>query len=122
MHETICKEMKNILDFPKFFTRIVDDTMTIIRGNNSTYRPIEIDLIQKIVFLINALTDELNLELYTFRLLLSKQMKSLIEVFILILLTIFYYGEQKNYFNQQILTLKEQKSSLLNYFISRIVP
>jgi hypothetical protein len=114
--------MKNILDFPKFFTRIVDDTMTIIRGNNSTYRPIEIDLIQKIVFLINALTDELNLELYTFRLLLSKQMKSLIEVFILILLTIFYYGEQKNYFNQQILTLKEQKSSLLNYFISRIVP
>jgi GTPase Era involved in 16S rRNA processing len=112
----------NILCVTILFNRIVQETVAIIVGNSAIRRPIEIDLIQKIVGLINTIINEINLELVVFKLALSKQTKSSIHTFILILLTMYYYDEQKNHFHQQILTLNKEKQSLLTYFISMVVP
>ncbi len=112
----------NILCISILFNKIVQETVAIVNGNGTVCRPIEIDLIQKIVGLINTVINEINLELLVFKLSLSKQAKSSIHTFILILLTMFYYDEQKHHFNQQILTLNKEKPSLLTYFISMVVP
>ncbi len=128
-HEMILNELdekspsnSNIVNISKFFDKILQEVITIIHGNDVVPRPIEIDIVQKIVGLLNTDINEINLELLVFRLLLSKQTKSNIHLFVLILLTIFYYNEQKKHFIQQLDTLEAQKSSLLNYFISMVVP
>ncbi|CAF1183940.1 unnamed protein product [Adineta ricciae] len=128
-HEMILNEFdeksnanSNICNIPKFFDRILHDVMIIVNGNDAVPRPIEIDIVQKIVGLINTYFNEMDLELLVFRLLLSKQTKSNIHLCVLIVLTIFYYNEQKKHFTQQLETLEAQKSSLLNYFISMVVP
>ena len=128
-HERIWNEINstsnmnsNILNIGEFFDKIVTETIEIVRGNNEICRPIEIDIVQKIVGLINTKIHEVNLELVVFQLLLSKQTKSLIHSSMLILLATFYYKKQKNHFTQQLSTLDQQKASLLNYFISFVVP
>jgi GTPase SAR1 family protein len=129
IHHTILTEMNdapnqksNILCIPALFDIILQETIQVVHGNDEVRRPIEIDLIQKVVSLINTIFNEVNNELIVFKLLLSKQTKSNIHTFILILLTIFYYHEQENHFSQQLKTLDEEKSSLLTYFISMVVP
>jgi GTPase Era involved in 16S rRNA processing len=129
VHKTICKETStepnatsNILNIPKLFEKILQDIIAIAHGNNAVRRPIEIDLVQKIVGLINTHINEINLELLVFNLLLSKPIKATIHFYVVILLTMFYYDEQKKHFSQQITTLDEQKQSLLTYFISMVVP
>ncbi|CAF3963734.1 unnamed protein product [Rotaria sordida] len=112
----------NILYLPTLFNKILQETIVIVEGNGTVRRPIEVDLTQKIVGLINTIINEINLELLVFKLILSKQTKSNIHTFILILLTIYYYDEQKHHFQQQILTLNKEKPSLLTYFISMVVP
>ncbi|CAF1401568.1 unnamed protein product [Rotaria sordida] len=112
----------NILCLPTLFNKILQETIVIVEGNGTVRRPIEVDLTQKIVGLINTIINEINLELLVFKLTLSKQTKSNIHTFILILLTIYYYDEQKHHFQQQILTLNKEKPSLLTYFISMVVP
>ncbi|CAF0875790.1 unnamed protein product [Adineta steineri] len=118
---TASDPVSNILNISEFFDKIIKDIMMIVHGNDITRRPIEIDLVQKIVGLINTHINEINLELLVFNLSISKQIKSSIHLYVLILLTIFYYDEQKHHFSQQLSTLDEQKSSLLTYFISMIV-
>ncbi|CAF4519333.1 unnamed protein product, partial [Rotaria socialis] len=129
IHNTIYNEMEykpnarsNVLCLPILFNKILQDTIAIVEGNGTIRRPIEVDLTQKIVGLINTIINEINLELLVFRLSLSKQTKSYIHTSIIILLTMFYYDEQKHHFNQQILTLNKEKPSLLTYFISMVVP
>ncbi|CAF2990023.1 unnamed protein product [Rotaria sp. Silwood2] len=129
VNRTIYSEMEdapnaksNILCLPILFNKILQETIAIVEGNGTILRPIEVDLIQKIVGIINTIINEINLELLVFKLALSKQTKSYIHTFIIILLTMFYYDEQKHHFNQQILTLDKEKPSLLTYFISMVVP
>ncbi|CAF3393231.1 unnamed protein product [Rotaria sp. Silwood2] len=129
VHDAIMTEMtnnpnakSNILNIPEFLQKIVKETITIVHGNDQDRRLIEIDLVQKIVGLINTHINESNLELVVFSLLLSKQAKSLIHIFILIILTIIYYDEQKTHFHHQLSILNEQQSSLLTYFIGMVVP
>ncbi|CAF0766681.1 unnamed protein product [Adineta steineri] len=112
----------NILCIPMLFDKILNAIIAIVDGNGTIHRPIEVDLIQKIVGLINTFINEINLELLVFKWALSKQTKSSIHTFILILLTMYYYGEQKNHFSKQISTLNKEKPSLLTYFISMVVP
>ena len=114
----------NILCISAIFKAILQETISIVCGHdaNGTCRPIEIDLIQKVICLINTRINEINLELMTFKLSLSKPLKASIHTFILLLLAKFYYDEQKNHFNQQISTLEQEKPSLLTYFISMVVP
>ncbi|CAF3876452.1 unnamed protein product [Rotaria sp. Silwood1] len=129
VHETIKNEImtdpnakSNIFNIPEFFHKIIDDTITIISGNDTVCRPIEIDLIQKILGLIHTYINEVNQELVIFNLLLSHTVKSSIHVHMLILITVIYFDEQKNHFLQQISILNKEKDSLLNYFISMVVP
>ena len=129
VHQTIVEDINsdprtksNILNIPELFNRIIADVRAILGGNGTICRPIEIDLVQKIVGLINTYVNEINLELLVFRLLLSQQVKSSLHVSILILLTIHYFHEQNNHFTQQLSILRKEKDSLLNYFISMVVP
>ncbi|CAF1453477.1 unnamed protein product, partial [Rotaria sordida] len=115
-------EKLKILYIPNIFDRILNETVTIINGNNKIHRPIETDLIQKILYLTNEFIHEINLELIVFKLSLSKQTISHIHTFILIILTIFYYDEQKSHFDQLLQPLYQEKSSLLTDFIRMVVP
>ncbi|CAF1083650.1 unnamed protein product, partial [Didymodactylos carnosus] len=90
--------------------------------SGSDHRPIEIDIIQTIVGLINAVMDEVNLELLGFDLWLSRSLVLAIHTHVLMFLTILYYIEQLQDFQQQLETLQKQRPSLLNYFISMTVP
>ncbi|CAF4348081.1 unnamed protein product, partial [Didymodactylos carnosus] len=129
VHNRIWTEMtddpnakSNILNIPELFCKIIDDTTAIVHGHDTVHRPIEVDLVQKIVGFINTYINEINQELLVFNLLLSKQIKSSIHISILILLTIIYYDEQKNHFRLQLSILDKEKDSLLTYFISMVVP
>ena len=112
----------NIVPISDLFQRILTEIIAILRGNDKKPRPIEVDLTQQIVGLINARMNEFNLELIVFKWALSKEVKSTIHTYIVILLTKYYYDEQQNHFHQQIQTLNKEKSSLLTYFISMVVP
>lgn len=91
-------ETSNVLGIPTFFNRILEEVMSIISEQGTYRRPIEIDLIQKIVGLIINNINEISLELSEFKLLLSIQIKSLIHTSILVLLIKLYYDEQKKSF------------------------
>ncbi|CAF1479201.1 unnamed protein product, partial [Didymodactylos carnosus] len=129
VYNTICKEMattpnakSNILNISKFFDRIVEDAIAIVHGNDTIPRPVDTNLEQKIVGLINTHINEINFELLVFQLLLSRQIIAFIHISIMILLTNLYYNEQRNHFDQQMSTLNEEKESVLTYFISMVVP
>ncbi|CAF0919988.1 unnamed protein product [Didymodactylos carnosus] len=127
----------NILNIPKIFESIMKKIVEIVTGssngqsqqgeNSATnsgtgQRPIEIDIIQIIVGLIKALIHDYNLELVNFDISLSRNLIEAIHSLVLVFLTILYYGEQEHHFDQQLETLDKQKPSLLNYFISMVVP
>ncbi|CAF1468070.1 unnamed protein product, partial [Didymodactylos carnosus] len=61
------KSKSNILNIPELFHKIMNGTIAIVDGNNRIRRPIEIDLIQKIVGFINTYINEINLELVVFK-------------------------------------------------------
>ncbi|CAF1241505.1 unnamed protein product [Didymodactylos carnosus] len=114
----------NILCLPILFNKILQETIAIVEGNGTIRRPIEVDLTQKIVGLINTIINEINFELLPKSLEIPGNYVTLerFHTFIIILLTMFYYDEQKHHFNQQILTLNKEKPTLLTYFISMVVP
>ncbi|CAF1371081.1 unnamed protein product [Adineta steineri] len=146
LQQTILDEMRrsmtqsNILYLPNIFNTIlksIENTIIgsgntssqnmlnetdIIGANISDRRPIENDIIQTIVGHVNTCIDEINLELINFDLSLSRNLIPVIHELVIIFLTILYYIEQKQHFQQQLDTLHKEKPSLLNYFISMIVP
>ncbi|CAF1443019.1 unnamed protein product, partial [Rotaria sordida] len=79
--------------------------------NDGQVRQIRIELIQKIVGLINSLIIEIKTELDPFCLELSHQLKSIVHICAVILLTKYYYHEQINHFNQ-ILADFERKNQI----------
>lgn len=129
IHQTICNEVcqdphakSNIYNVGELFHKIVEATVNIVHGNDEHHRPIEVDLVQKVVGIVNTHINEMNLELCIFHLSLSRQIKLSIHVFILILLTVIYYKEQQTHFMHQLSMSNEKKAALLTYFISMIVP
>ncbi|CAF0853008.1 unnamed protein product [Adineta steineri] len=146
LQQTILDEMRrsmtqpNILYLPNIFNTIlksIENTIIgsgntssqnmlnetdIIGANRSDRRPIENDIIQTIVGHVNTCIDEINLELINFDLSLSRNLIPVIHELVIIFLTVLYYIEQKQHFQQQLDTLHKEKPSLLNYFISMIVP
>ncbi|CAF3794128.1 unnamed protein product [Rotaria magnacalcarata] len=125
----------NILFMPKLFDDIMNKILEAVfdigspndkseeeRKHTINLRPIEIDLVQKIVGLINNEFNEVNRELIDLDLSLSGVVMEEIHLLVVIYLTILYYNEQKKHFDEQIETLNVQKQSLQQYFISVIVP
>ena len=137
----IIKEMKspcmksNILCMPKIFDSIMHKVIEAASASGTpnsksdekanhpiNHRPIEIDLIQKVVGLINDELHQVNRELVDLDLALSGVAMERIHLLVVFYLTILYYNEQKQHFDEQIKTHNEQKNSLQQYFISVIVP
>ncbi|CAF0730234.1 unnamed protein product [Adineta steineri] len=120
----------NMLYLPSIFGNILNRIRDTVIGDEGKHRqehdgnachPIEIDIIQTIVGLINAAIDEINRELLAFDLSLSRTLIMIIHTLVLFYLTTLYYNEQKQHFQQQLATLDKAWPSLLNYFISMVV-
>jgi predicted MPP superfamily phosphohydrolase len=88
--------------------------------NNGQVRQIQTELIQKIVGLINSLLIDIKNELDPFCLVLSTDFKSTLHKCAMIILTIYYYHEQINHFNQLLNNFEQKKSELRDYFIANI--
>ncbi|CAF0822540.1 unnamed protein product [Didymodactylos carnosus] len=113
--------LSNILQLVAFFDEIYQQLTKLVE-DKGVLHPAEIDLIQKIANFINAIINDINLELNVFGLSLSMNVASVVHSNAFLLLTALYYREQQHLFNEQIHTLTRQKSSPLNYFNSMIVP
>jgi hypothetical protein len=61
-------------------------------------------------------------ELTPFCLTLSRQLKSILHTYAVILLTKYYYDEQINHFLQTLSELENKKTDLKNYFINMVAP
>ncbi|CAF4433682.1 unnamed protein product, partial [Rotaria sp. Silwood2] len=84
-------------------------------------RLIQTDLIQKIVGLINTLIINVDNELRPFCLSLSRQLKSIFHVCGILLLTAFYFYEQKTHFQQTVEELHLKKDHMKDYFVRMVV-
>ncbi|CAF4089736.1 unnamed protein product, partial [Rotaria sordida] len=111
----------NILQLNVFFDTIYTQLLKLVQ-DDSGIRPVEIDITQKIVGVINTIIGEINLELAVFDLSLSRNISSAIHFNVVVLLTLLHYFEQQRHFDQQLQTLKKEKPGLLNFFISYVVP
>ncbi|CAF3087071.1 unnamed protein product [Rotaria sp. Silwood2] len=128
MRQIIMSEIKedpfhqtNTLQLTVFFDKIYTQLFNLIYDQN-IMRPVEIDIIQKIVGVINAIIKEINLELSVFELSLSKNISSAIHSNVVLLLTVLHFNEQKCHFDNQLQTLEHKKPGLLNFFHSMVVP
>ncbi|CAF1009032.1 unnamed protein product, partial [Didymodactylos carnosus] len=90
--------------------------------DDGVMHPIENDLIQKIVCLINTITDEINIELSVFELSLSRPLIARIHINVLQLLIVLHFKEQQDHFHKQLEILDREKTSILTSFISCTVP
>ncbi|CAF1659820.1 unnamed protein product [Didymodactylos carnosus] len=77
-------------DLAVFFGKIYDQLLSLII-DNGMIRPVEIDLIQKIVGLTNTIIDDVNRELAVFDLSLSKIVSSTIHSNVLIVLNVCHF-------------------------------
>ena len=111
----------NILQLTIFFDTIYSQLLNLVRDSNGI-RPVETDITQKIVGVVNTIIGDINRELAVFDLCLSRNISSAIHSNVVIFLTLLYFFEQNHHFEQQIKTLDEERPSLLNFFISYVVP
>jgi hypothetical protein len=111
----------NALQLTVFFDTIYTQLLNLIE-DKKVIRPVEIDIIQKIVGVINTVIREINLELAVFELSLSRNISLTIHSNVVLLLTFLHYHEQKRHFDKQLETLTQKKPILLNFFISMVVP
>ncbi|CAF4669819.1 unnamed protein product, partial [Rotaria sp. Silwood2] len=105
--------------FREVITRIMEAMRSV---ENGKIRQIQIQLIQQIVGRIDSLIMKVNEELYPFCLSLSRPLKATFHSCAVILLTKYYYDEQKDYFAETLSKLETQKDNLKQYFIDMVIP
>ena len=74
-------------------------------------------LIQEVICVVNTLIKDINLELSVFQLKLSQTLQNNLHVCAVILISAFYYNEQKEYFNEMIQSIEQNQQLFNNYFI-----
>ena len=104
--------------FKEVITRMTEAMQSM---EHNKIRQIQIKLIQKIVGLINSLIIKVNTELSPFCLSLSRPLKATFHSCAVILLTKYYYDEQKDYFAETLSKLHTKKDDLKQYFTSMFV-
>jgi GTPase SAR1 family protein len=121
-NEKVQERGQKILPLLKTFDYIYDQIIKVLLENGTRVVSIEINIIQKIVGLINTFLKEINLELNLFYASLSKHVASAFHTVYVILLTKFYFKEQNDHLEQQIHTLQQMKAGLNSYFLRMVVP
>ena len=106
-----------------FIKEIIQTVFNEMKGAHANQtRQIQTDLIQKIVGLINTLIINIDNELSPFCLSLSRQLKSIFHICAILLLTTFYFSEQKRYFQETLDELNTKKNHMKDYFVQMVVP
>ncbi|CAF1196640.1 unnamed protein product, partial [Didymodactylos carnosus] len=121
-NEELAKPVKNILPLLLIFDGIYTQIMNLLCENGTGVSPIDIDLVQKIVGLVNTSLKEVDMELNLFNVSLSKHASSALHTVNVVLLTKLYFKEQKDHFNQQIDILNKIKPALKSYFLRMVLP
>ncbi|CAF1085768.1 unnamed protein product [Adineta steineri] len=120
--EGVHDNKEKILPLLAIYDYIYDQIINLLHRNGIGAVAIEIDIIQKLVGIINTFLKEIDLDLNLFHTSLSKHVVSSFHTVCVLLLTRFYFKEQNDHFNQQIHALKQMKSGLKSYFLRMVVP
>lgn len=120
--ESLINDEKNILPLLADFDYVYGQITDLLTENGSGIAVIDIDVVQKIVALVNTTVKEIDLELNLFDVSLSKQVSAALHSVSVLLLTKLYFQEQKGHFGQQIETLNRIKGGLKSYWIRMVVP
>ncbi len=113
---------KEVLNLDYCFNRLIEVVRTKLMLENDLRRPINIEVVREIINELHDLSTEINRELDVFKFSLSKQLYSMFHICAVLILTNFFYDEERSHFNNVLQPVLKERDELLAYFLRMVVP